>query len=435
MSMKRQSDDYQAGGPKRQKNGHPYHHSMRQNYPGSRHDPPRQFNNSSYDGNQRNAPISQSNTAQTTAFADPMQSLKAMLNAVVEQSAETKPLLGDGYAGAEVLLKALTSLTPNATQSLDLFRPSNQATRPMPAYYAGQHLRSYPLPPLPHVPEGPLASAPFIHKSMPGYVRSAASSGLNYETLEFLGDAYLETIATRIIFARYSHIAAGRQAQIREQLVKNETLLGFSKAYSFDKRLRVSGADSVGDDKKGNKALGKILADMFEAYVAAIILSDPETGFQRAETWMTELWAPILLEMYGPESKSALKADYNPDAKMALQKRIANQTVKLDYVEDKPMRQDKHIGTYFVALYLTGWGYERVRLGAGEGPNKVEAGNRAAMDAMSRSREIVEDAERQFNEHKEKRRIKKEEAEKEEAEKAEAEKADGQKTENAKETS
>lgn len=37
---------------------------------------------------------------------------------------------------------------------------------------------------------------------------------------------------------------------------------------------------------------------------------------------------------------------------------------------------------HFIALHLTGYGYEKQLLGRGEGKNKVEAGNWAAIEAM-----------------------------------------------------
>ena len=37
---------------------------------------------------------------------------------------------------------------------------------------------------------------------------------------------------------------------------------------------------------------------------------------------------------------------------------------------------------HFIALYLTGYGYDKKLLGKGEGKNKVEAGNWAATEAM-----------------------------------------------------
>lgn len=354
-----------------------------------------------------------------------MTSLEHLLKGITSNPEQAEKVLGAKAIKQSVkLLSQIEKRDKSSTLSLDVFQPDRNATSlvPVPAYYAGTHLRTTPLPPLPVVADGDLAKAPFIHKSMPGYNRSVAS-GLNYESLEFLGDAYLEIFATRLIFSRFPTLSAGRQAQVREMLVKNETLLGYSQAYNFDTKLQLTGISEKADldTSRGNKAFGKILADVFEAYVAAVVLSDPEHGFERTEKWMAELWAPVLLQNFGPESEVALLGEYDPNAKGVLQKRIANNKIKLEYLEDKPSVQEtKQNRRYFVALYLTGWGYEKKLLGKGDGVSKAEAGNRAAMQALSQEKTVVEDCERQFNEVKERR---KKEKEQEKEVKAAAEKA------------
>lgn len=338
---------------------------------------------------------------------------------MVTQSEATKLHLSQhAVSQAQALLTTLTSRTKTSTNTLDIFQPSTSTHETVPAYFAGTHLRSYTLPPLPEVSDNDLRTAPFTHKSVSGTDRVIAkqSSNHDYERLEFLGDAYLETIATRLIFSRYSHMALGRQAQIRERLVKNETLCGFSKAYDFEARLLVTDNERKSNLAAGNKGLKKILADVFEAYVAAVILSDPVNGFLKTEQWLTELWAPILLNEFGPESKHALQADYDPEAKAVLQARVGvgaskeDRTV-IEYVPEQPMVQSKHGQTFFIKALLTGHGYEKEYLGSGKGSSKTEAGNRAAMHASIHSAETIAIAEKSCLAKKaERARIKEEEA-------------------------
>ncbi|KAG9636984.1 hypothetical protein KCU69_g19389, partial [Aureobasidium melanogenum] len=289
---------------------------------------------------------------------------------------------------------------------LNLFKPSTIKGAELSSHNPNTSLSStcqqFPLPTLPQVPDGPYSRAPFVHKSSSQHDRTSAVGDMTYERLEFLGDAYLEVIATRLIFSRYPHLAAGRQAQIRERLVKNDTLTQFSMAYHFQDRLKAGGGE-----RELGKASGKILADVFEAYVAAVILSDPVDGFRRAETWLTELWAPILLREFGPISSDggATFNEYNQNAKQELQQKIVGRDVKLEYLENRPMEQTKHMQRYFISLFLTGWGYEKQLLGSGEGQNKVEAGNRAAMDAMVKSKDIIDGAARKLSALREQRKM------------------------------
>jgi ribonuclease-3 len=343
---------------------------------------------------------------QTAPLPDSTKHLEALLKALVNRRDNTRQLLGhEAYESAVKLSKSFSSVN-TATTSLDLFQPSTitgaevSSSNPTPSFSSA--CQKFSLPTLPQVPDGPYSRAPFVHKSSSQHDRTSAIGDMTYERLEFLGDAYLEVIATRLIFSRYPHLAAGRQAQIRERLVKNDTLIQFSMAYNFQDRLKAGEGE-----RELAKASGKILADVFEAYVAAVILSDPMDGFKRAEIWLTELWAPILLREFGPISSDggATFNEYNQNAKQELQQKIVGKDVKLEYIENRPMEQTKHMQRYFISLFLTGWGHEKQLLGSGEGQNKVEAGNRAAMDAMVKSKDIIDEAARKLGALREQRKL------------------------------
>lgn len=186
------------------------------------------------------------------------------------------------------------------------------------------------LPPLPPVAPGNLSTAPFTHPSAASsrYVSSSTSPKtsidshlpqLNYERLEFLGDAYIEIIATRIIYARFPHLLTGKQARVREALVRNSTLADFADRYGFGRRVigdkammgEGQGYNGHGHNKgsKGpkHKTWEKMLADVFEAYVAAVVLSNIDNnGFGAAETWLEHLWAPLLSNPEAILSASAM---------------------------------------------------------------------------------------------------------------------------------
>ncbi|WPH02071.1 Hypothetical protein R9X50_00492600 [Acrodontium crateriforme] len=291
------------------------------------------------------------------------------------------------------------------------------------------------LPPLPEVKGETFQTAPFKHKSTVTYNRSAVVGDVTYERLEFIGDAQLEHIASRLIYERYSHLTAGQQSQLRELLVKNETLSEYAKAYGFEERVEVGDLErqrmQADAKNRGNKGFNKILGDSFEAYVAAVILSDDEHGFAIAEKWLTTLWAPKLLEaaardrMYDPsiallhtKNDADPKSVYNPTAKADLQKLIlSGPGVALSYepyqasieLKGDLLGQNRH----FIAVYLTGYGYERKLLGKGEGKNKVEAGNWAAVEAMhGENKGIVDECAQQLEERREKKRAEREAAEK-----------------------
>jgi len=139
------------------------------------------------------------------------------------------------------------------------------------------------LPPLPPILSPALESAAFTHASL------CNPNTPSYERLEFLGDAYIELIATRLIYPAFPTLTPGRMSQKRELLVKNETLAEYALAYGFDKRARLP-RDFFGLGSGRGKLWTKTMGDLFEAYVAAVVLSDPKGGFETVEAWLTELW-------------------------------------------------------------------------------------------------------------------------------------------------
>lgn len=228
------------------------------------------------------------------------------------------------------------------------------------------------LPQLPSVKNASLADLPFKH---PGSLQSRENTSANasYERLEFLGDAYIEVIATRLIYSSFEHLPAGRMSQVREALVKNETLAEYAVEYGFDKKARLPSSHQ-GPGKLRTKTLG----DIFEAYVAAIILADLKDGFQTVEDWLTYLWTPKLLQMN-------IAPPPNVNAKQDLARKIMGKGIKVSYVDEGKPEMVKNEGkAYFqVGVYLTGWGWSNQHLGSGRGLSKPEAGTQAATAALA----------------------------------------------------
>ncbi|MCJ1477275.1 hypothetical protein MMC13_005946 [Lambiella insularis] len=228
------------------------------------------------------------------------------------------------------------------------------------------------LPEPPPIQDPSLADVPFTHrftvwKSHRGPVNAS------YERLEFIGDAYVELFASRLIYPRYPDLPPGRLSQIRESLVKNDTLANFSIAYRFHDRIELPPSHAHG----GNKLVTKLLGDVFEAYVAAVILSNPENGFAIVEAWLFALWTPML----PGHQKVALP--HNAEAKQDLAGRIMSKGTKIEYRDHGQSMIKKEGKIWFtVAVYFTGYHWNNQFLGTGMGMNKTEAGARAATEAL-----------------------------------------------------
>ncbi|PWY86317.1 RNase3 domain protein [Aspergillus sclerotioniger CBS 115572] len=220
------------------------------------------------------------------------------------------------------------------------------------------------LPQIPPILDSILESAVFTH---PGVSNNNAAT---YDRLEVLGDAYIELISTKLIWNKFQDIPSGRISQIRELLVKNETLSDYATRYGLDRKASVPP-----DYLKQPRRWVKTKADIFEAYVAAVVLSDPTNGYHVAEEWLTQLWLPKIEQLGQP--KSSLHA------KESLAKKIMGKGIKLNYVDERsPAQRGRGVQTYFIGVYLTGWGWNHKHLGSGQGSNKAIAGDEAAQNAL-----------------------------------------------------
>jgi ribonuclease-3 len=298
-----------------------------------------------------------------------------------------------------------------AQRELDEKRPSTVPKVAVPEYVYRKVQEAKELPPLPPIDEPHLHDAVFTHRSFiikNGEKGTYTDLDLDYERLEFLGDAYIELIASHALYSRFPHVDVPQLCSWRERLVENSMLGKFSEAYGFTDRLR-----HHNQWDRNSKAWKKVVADVFEAYVAGIVLADPQNGYQTADTWLTELWAPQLLSFKE-------KIIENPHAKNQLAALVVVNDIKLEYREERPMIYEKgsNLQKYFMGVYLTGWGYDNEWLGSGEGQNKANASTAAAADAIKKNSAITRDAAKQKSELVAKRREEKAKLEAEAAAKA-----------------
>ncbi|OXV05250.1 hypothetical protein Egran_06982, partial [Elaphomyces granulatus] len=226
------------------------------------------------------------------------------------------------------------------------------------------------VPQLPPILDITLEKAVFTHPGVTKDQNMGFPGSLSYDRLEILGDAYIELIATKLIWNRFHNLPSGQISQIREGLVKNETLAEYATMYGFDRKALVP-KDHLTQTKRSVKTKG----DIFEAYVAAIILSDKTNGYQTAEGWLSELWMPKLTE--------AAPRKQRLQSKESLARKIMSRGVRLEYVDEKlPVIQKGGTQIFAVGVYLTGWGWNNHHLGSGQGPSKAIAGDQAAYQAL-----------------------------------------------------
>ncbi|KAK3293276.1 ribonuclease III domain-containing protein [Chaetomium fimeti] len=239
-------------------------------------------------------------------------------------------------------------------------------------------------PPLPPVLDNALETAALTHSGMRKNL-----SDPSYEQLEWIGDVYLELIASELISQTFPTLDPGRSSHYREMLVRNTTLGQFSVHYGLDRRANFPAEFGLGGRPNGTKASekqrAKALGDIFEAYVGAIVRSDPENGMRRAAEWLKLLWGPVLERQIREEESGSRVKDRELNPKTQLEQLIGGHGVRIEY-KDLPSGGKKDRNTnqelFFVGCFLTGWGETALQLGHGGALGKKEAGQKAAVRAM-----------------------------------------------------
>jgi ribonuclease-3 len=93
-----------------------------------------------------------------------------------------------------------------------------------------------------------------------------SASHANNERLEFLGDALLNLFVAELVYEHHPRADEGEMTRLRAALVNGVALAEIARAQEIGERLHLGG----GELKSGGFRRDSILADAFEAVVAAI---------------------------------------------------------------------------------------------------------------------------------------------------------------------
>ncbi|KAG9243359.1 ribonuclease III domain-containing protein [Calycina marina] len=252
------------------------------------------------------------------------------------------------------------------------------------------------LPKLPEVLDATLLKAAFIHQG------AGNATDLNYERLEWVGDSYMELAATLLISQTFPAYLPGKASQLRERLVKNSQLAEYARKYEFEKRaILPQEFTGIPNSKHHGKdtSMTKVLGDLFEAYIGAVVLSDPANGLPRAMQWLKNLWGMTIRrdivdnERQGNNYDSPLwrlrgdqvdlKGPQQQNSKDELRKSLHAPGIKLEYLDAAPEKKGKDkLPIFTVGVYLTGLGENRKLLAIGTGKGKKDAGFKAAGEVL-----------------------------------------------------
>ena len=88
------------------------------------------------------------------------------------------------------------------------------------------------------------------------------------ERLEFLGDSVLSIVVSQYLFEHFTHLPEGELTKIRASLVCEKSLYEFAKKIDLGEHLFLG----KGEENTGGRERTSILADAFEAVIAAVFL-------------------------------------------------------------------------------------------------------------------------------------------------------------------
>ncbi len=180
------------------------------------------------------------------------------------------------------------------------------------------------------------------------------------ERQEFLGDAVLSIIVSDYLFNNYT-VPEGELTKLRAAIVCEKSLDVMANKIGLGQYLRLG----RGEEMTGGRTRPSIIADAFEALIAAIYL---DSGIESARSFVL----PFVIEMLEHEDSLSFK-----DYKTILQEIIQqNPEEKLVYklVEEKGPDHDKR----FVVDVLLNSNV----IGKGEGRSKKNAEQMAAKEAL-----------------------------------------------------
>lgn len=181
----------------------------------------------------------------------------------------------------------------------------------------------------------------------------------DYERLEFLGDAVLEIIISEYLY-KERKLEEGTMTRMRSSYVCEEACATYAKEIGLDLDVKLGSGESINQT---------ILADVFEAFVAAIYL---DQGFEFAKNFVLNIIVKYIEN----------GTDFLHDYKSTLQELV--QTVKKSIIYEVIEESGPSHNKTFTSIVKI----EGIIMGKGTGNSKKASEQEAARDALSKQAKI-----------------------------------------------
>jgi ribonuclease-3 len=185
----------------------------------------------------------------------------------------------------------------------------------------------------------------------------------DYERLEFLGDKILDFIVSEYLYIN-EHLSEGEMTRLRASYVCENALYEYSNKLEFYKYLRLG----KGEENTGGRHKKAILADVFEAFLAATYLL---YGIDVVKNIVNDVVIPYI------ENEDNI---FLNDYKSKLQEYVQTDKKSLEYeVINEEGPANNKVFTVVVKV-------DNIVFGKGTANSKKEAEQEAAKDALEKSK-------------------------------------------------
>lgn len=117
----------------------------------------------------------------------------------------------------------------------------------------------------------------YLNRALTHSSYSGGKNNGSNERLEFLGDAVLQLVVSKYLFTNMTTVPEGGLTKLRASIVCENSLYEFAKRIDLGKYILLG----KGEEMTGGRDRRSILADAFEALIAAIFLDGGEAEAQK----------------------------------------------------------------------------------------------------------------------------------------------------------
>jgi ribonuclease-3 len=207
----------------------------------------------------------------------------------------------------------------------------------------------------------------------PSVAHEHANNIHHNQRLEFLGDAVLQLVLTRVLYERFPDFGEGPLTKARAQLVNRRSLAEHGHRLELGQHLILS----RGEELNGGRERPSTLADAFEALLGAIFM---DGGFDLAQEFIVRQFRDVFGDL------EVLPNLENPKGELqeVLQARFPEPPRYIMLSVSGP----DHDRVFECAVF-----YRKEELGRGRGKSKKEAESQAAFNALMALRQPATTAE------------------------------------------